>query len=429
MTTQLKLTITPKSALIDESRHILVEGAKPSSVVEINSRTMRRENCWRSRALFIAAPDGTVDTSRDAPFDGDYTGVKPMGLIWSQRPENKNVTEIFPPDVRDELVTHIEVKNKNDVVSDVMIQYLCKPDIRIERIHKNGLVGTLCLPAGEGPFPSILILNGSGGGINEPRAAIWASHGYAAFALGYFKVEGLSNYISNTPLEYFKKGLDFLHQEVRPRDDFVAIAGQSRGGELALLIASLYPEDISAVIAYLPGSVVHSGQNASDPAVGRNGPAWLKDGKPLTHLIDGNRTATWEPFDNGPEPHRHELALRTALADDEAVERARIKVENIKSPIILLSATDDGSWPSSFYCSMVVNRLAASNYPYNVEWYDYSGAGHAIVFPYVPTTAISYSHPVSKKVSTGGGTPERNAFANEDSWNKVLSFAESASKG
>ena len=57
MTTELKLIIAPKSALIDESRHILVEGAKPSSVVEINSRTMRRENCWRSRALFIAAPE------------------------------------------------------------------------------------------------------------------------------------------------------------------------------------------------------------------------------------------------------------------------------------------------------------------------------------------------------------------------------------
>ena len=74
-------------------------------------------------------------------------------------------------------------------------------------------MGTLFTPApradGLSP-PVVVVLNGSGGGINEPRAALYASHGYAALALAYFKAPGLSDYISNTPLEYFERGLDWL---------------------------------------------------------------------------------------------------------------------------------------------------------------------------------------------------------------------------
>lgn len=113
-----------------------------------------------------------------------------------------------------------------------------------------------------------MILNGSGGGINEPRAALYASHGYLAFALAYFKAPSLSDYISNTPLEYFKQGLDWLRREYQPYKDFVALNGQSRGGELVLLLASLFPEDVSAVVAYVPSALVHSGQNAADHALG-----------------------------------------------------------------------------------------------------------------------------------------------------------------
>ena len=56
-----------------------------------------------------------------------------------------------------------------------------------------------------------MVLNGSGGGINEPRAALYASHGFAALALGYFKAPGLSDYISNTRLELFEAALQWMH--------------------------------------------------------------------------------------------------------------------------------------------------------------------------------------------------------------------------
>jgi len=128
----------------------------------------------------------------------------------------------------------------------------------------------------------------------------------------------------------------------------------------------------------------------------------------------------------GRPPRRHADALLTALQDPEAVERARIRVENIRGPVLLLSASDDGSWPSSVYGRMVVERLARFQHPHAVEHLDFEGAGHSIVFPYVPTTQLVYAHPVSGRLSTTGGTPAANARADEASWAGVLHFLHQA---
>jgi CMD domain protein len=431
------LSVTPADDLIDVSRQIVVTGLAPGAQVGIVAQTTRGNGVlWHARAAFVADTQGTVDLTRDAPVSGDYIGISAMGLVWSQRPEDGKAREVFPPlsvTGFEPLTTTLTATANGESVHARFVQRLAAPGVTRHEVraadNEEGLVGTLYLPdpyAHPGPRPAVLILNGSGGGMNEPRAALYASHGYAAFALAYFKAPGLSDYISNTPLEYFERALAWLRRRVQPLHDFVAVSGQSRGGELALLLGATFPEAVSAVIGYVPGAVVHSGQNAADPAVGREGPTWLYRGQPLPHLWEGNRTATWAPFDEGPAPHRHERAIRTALQDADAVARARIRVERTRGPVLLLSATDDGSWPSSDYSRMVTAKLAEVRHPYPVEHFDYEGAGHAIVFPYVPTTQLVYAHPVSGRISTGGGEPRANARADAQSWAAVLRFLASA---
>lgn len=422
-----KLTITPQDALIDVPRTIRIESLVPETVVIITASTVRGDGIvWQSQARFQADRDGVVDLSLHAPLDGSYSGVSPMGMIWSQTPAREGEREVFPLDVLRPLETEIRVAYDDRVLLGRFSQRLASEGVKRIEIREEGLVGTLFVPATPGPHPAIMIMNGSGGGINEPRAALYASHGYLAFALAYFKAPGLSDYISNTPLEYFKKGLDWLRKTHKPYKNFVAINGQSRGGELVLLLGSLFPDDVSAVVAYVPAALVHSGQNAADPEVGRDGPAWLLNGQEIPHLWKNNKTATWAPFDEGPPPHRHEKAILTALQDKEAVERARIRVENIKGPVILLSATDDGSWPSSLYSKMVYDRLKGLNFPYDVHWIDTQDAGHSIVFPYVPTTQLVYTHPVSGKISTSGGRADTNAESDERTWTEIKKFLSEA---
>ncbi len=423
------LSITPEDALIDVPRRIAVEGLAPGEQIEIASMTLRGAGVpWRAAARFVADAQGTVDLQRDAPIAGSYDGVSAMGLVWSQVPATPGAREQFGAEPGAALRTGITVRRAGDA-SDIhggFVQRLAGQGVTRTEVREEGLVGTLYLPAGPGPHPAVMILNGSGGGINEPRAALYASHGYAAFALAYFKAPGLSDYISNTKLEYFETALAWLHRTVQPAQGFVALSGQSRGGELVLLLGTLFPESVSAVVGYVPGAVVHCAQNACDPALGREGPAWIFRGQPLPHVWEHNRTATWAPWDEGPEPRRHADALLTALQDPEAVERARIKVERIRGPVMLLSATDDGSWPSSLYSRMVTERLAQFAHPHAVEHLDFEGAGHSILFPYVPTTQLGYAHPVSGRRSTSGGTPANNAHADEASWQGVLRFLQQA---
>ena len=70
-------------------------------------------------------------------------------------------------------------------------------------LREEGLVGTPFLPQATARIRGDDI-NGSAAASTR-RAQLHASRGYAALALAY-KAPGLSDYISNTPLEYFREG-------------------------------------------------------------------------------------------------------------------------------------------------------------------------------------------------------------------------------
>jgi hypothetical protein len=118
----------------------------------------------------------------------------------------------------------------------------------------------------------------------------------------------------------------------------------------------------------------------------------------------------------------------SALRDADAVARSRIRVEHIAGPVLLLSGTDDGFWPSSEMADSIVRRMQAATHRHPVAHLRYDGAGHSIQFPFVPTTRIVKPHAVARVDLTAGGTPQANAYANADSWPKVVSFLHDAAR-
>lgn len=414
-------SISPSVDLIDVPRRITLSGLPAGTEVTIAADTPRDGSTWRAQAVFAAGADGSIDLGRDAPLRGDYEGVAAMGLIWAQTGQG----ELFPADLSRPLETTLTAYIGGETVaSGQFSQILMADGVTRHSLAEDGLVGALFLPAGEGPHPAIMILNGSGGGINEPRAALWASHGVAALALGYFGAPGLPKYISNTPLEYFARALDWLRARVHPKNGFVAVAGQSRGGELALLLGATFPEKVSAVLGYVPSAFVHGGQAAADPAagLGRDGPCWTLNGKPLVHQWQDNATASWKPYDEATDMRRNADAMRTALGDPVAMARARIPVERIAGPVLLISGGDDGAWPSDLYSLIVQSSLLAAGHPHEVIWKNWPAAGHSILFPYTPATRIAHRHPVSGIATTMGGAPAANAAANAGAWEAALAF-------
>jgi len=422
----VNITIEPRAGGVDVSRHIRLTGLAPGERVELRASSHDNEGtAWNSAATFIADSDGVIDLARDAPAEGSYAQVDPGGLIWSQAQVRQ--PHALPAGKRDPLhpirVELVVAHGSQTLVQDAFEQSFLAPGVTRTPLDQHGFVGTLFTPAGTGPHPVVVVLNGSGGGINEQRAALLASHGFAALALGYFGAPGLPNHISGTPLEYFETALQWLHAHVRPADGFIAVMGQSRGGELSLLLASEFPRHIAAVVAYVPSSVVHGVLAAGHPGESRYAPAWTRRGSPLLTVWEGNEVAQgWEAIEGQAEPRRQAAAFVQAQSNPTAVARARIPVEQIQGPVLLLSGGDDGYWPSTAYAAHIAQQLRDAHHPHEILHLDFPQAGHFIQHPIVPTTLIAKAHPVSGIVMTGGGTPEANARANRDSWPQCLDF-------
>jgi dienelactone hydrolase len=99
-------------------------------------------------------------------------------------------------------------------------------------------------------------LGGAGGGLSEGGAESFAREGFAALALAYFGLDGLPRELVEIPLEYFEGAIAWLKRRPMVDAGQVAVVGNSKGGELALLLGATFPRDVGAVVGYAPSAVV-----------------------------------------------------------------------------------------------------------------------------------------------------------------------------
>src|SRR3989442_2157375 len=119
-------------------------------------------------------------------------------------------------------------------------------DVERVDVREAGLVGHFYAAVGASRRTGLLMLTGSGGGYPDDAAARdLARAGYPVLALAYFRdregnpPELEQKQLRNVPLEYIFKALDWLEARPEVRADRVALMGESRGAELALMIGSL----------------------------------------------------------------------------------------------------------------------------------------------------------------------------------------------
>lgn len=431
-----RLSVTPPIGPLWERRSIVVRGALPGSLVTVRAVTARDGGDWAAQATFLADRDGLVDLAAQAPVSGDYRVADAMGLFWSQCREPGTTGSAEPADVERPILTvltawsepgtgHLDVPgagapSTTDTVQ--VTQWLRGDGVERTEIRADGLVGTLFRPAHEGPHPTVIVLNGSGGGINEARAAQYASRGIQALALGYFRAPGLPDHISRTPLEYFERALRFASSTLDPKGGLPLVSGQSRGGELSLLLAATYPELVLGVAPFVPGAFTFGAQGAADPAEGWNGPTWTRGGEPLEHLWHDNAGVTWQPWNDEPPPTRHRDVYVDGLHDRELARASRIPVERFRGAVACVSGLDDHAWPSSMASRIVLDTLERHGHTAERLHLDYEEAGHGIALPHLPSTDIERVHPVSGVHYSNGGTPRGNAVAGADSFERVCAF-------
>jgi dienelactone hydrolase len=384
--------------LIDEMIPIVVVGLPPRATTVVRLRGGQQSQ-WTSSATFTADEAGRIDLAQMTPVKGSYQGADAMGLFWSVERERAEAPQSDEEigDGSPEL-WKLTAEIDREVVASVSIRRRAvAAGVRVTPVRDGGLVGTFYEPPDEGHHPALMVLTGSGGGVPPPTgpAGGLASRGYSVLALAYFGAEGLPRTLSNIPLEYFGSALRWLAARSSVDPTRIGVLGASRGGELALLLGSVYP-GIRTVVAYVPSNVVWRGccDAATDVA-------WTVGGRAIAAM---------------PPP-----GLRQSLA----AERAEIPVERIHGSVLLISGHDDGVWPSAEMAEKIVTRLKRNGFPFAFESLTYDHAGHGISRPYASTMNLnSRRHPLTGRMVHLGGTPAGTAKASEDSWHRMLVFVD-----
>ena len=188
--------------------------------------------------------------------------------------------------------------------------------------------------------------------------------GYAFLALGYFGSPDTPAFLEKIAIEDVYNAIKVASQQENIDSTRIAIVGGSRGGDLALLLGSYYP-DINCIVALVPSHAAFPGHTMHFTTS-----AWTYNNNELP-FIPVNEEAI-------PFLMKRDLrgAFTTMLKDSVAEKNSLIKVENIKAPILFLSATKDEFAPTTEMCEKMMQRLEEHNFPYVYEHQAIEG-GHA----------------------------------------------------
>ncbi|MFD8722645.1 acyl-CoA thioesterase/bile acid-CoA:amino acid N-acyltransferase family protein [Streptomyces sp. NPDC059629] len=389
---RVQLKVDAPVALADQAVHVRISGLEPGEEVTVTSRAVDRQGTsWRGRATFTADAHGRIALDTATPTSGTYHRPDGMGLFWSMVPRtgDPEQTSFVPPSSQHYTyhVTLTATAHGHQLASrKVTREWFGKGVIsKPLTMAANKIAGRLYLPDRGAPRrPAVLVFGGSeGGNVSGAAAALLASHGYPALALGYFNLPGLPHALENIPLEYFTTAARLLAAQPGVDSRRILVMGYSRGSEAALLLADYYPDLIHGAVVYSPSAQVNGGFPDYSTV------AWTKGGKPLPEGV--------------------------------------IPLDHVSGPIMAIAGSDDKLWNSPVWARQIVQELDAAGDQHLHQALIYPNAGHGVgTFPYLPT-GIRSPHPVTGKVSDLGGTRAGNAVAKETSWPKVLALLASLS--
>lgn len=450
MSDVMELEVTPAQRLLTEACSVKVNHAPPGAQVTIEATlTDRGGQAWTSRAVYYPDHRGTVDTARAASIGGTYHGVDAEALFWSMQPatpdelvsEGSGIAPVNSPrrfaDFDDVLKGHslesfrlrrdpvdISVtarlsgvdESTGQMASATQLVHIIAPGVRRIEGSEGDLCGTIYEAPGEGPHPIAMVVTGSVGGANEMKACQLASSGITAFALAHFGHPGRPASLIDMPLEYFRDAIDWFAARYGERR--VALMGDSRGGEAVLLIASHFPDRVSALVPGVPSNMVFAGFDIETMG---SGPAWLLSGEPLSYVnwsfLDTRDSEIWKGSKEARDIYRHDMTAHDL--DDGRT----IPVEKIDCPILLISGEADATWPGNIACERVLERLTAKGFSHPVEHVEYKGAGHLVTYPMLIKSRGEFTEVNDFGFALGiGGNPADNARAQTEAFCRTVAF-------
>ncbi|XP_064417217.1 peroxisomal succinyl-coenzyme A thioesterase-like [Latimeria chalumnae] len=410
------IEVDPKRGLVDKPFELKVSFLPPNKPITLYSQLEREKNeCWEAYAHYVSDSEGTVRVNQQESQGGSYSGRESMGLIWSMKPHPGNKTdprfrkdEVTVPDLVDISVFDGHVSGdflqKKPLASVRVERCYMAPGVKRVKIRQNGVVGTLFLPPGPGPFPAVLDLWGAGGGLYEYRAALLAANGFASLALVYMSHKDFPGPkgVVNVGPDYFEKTFQILQCHPQVDADRVAIVSLSTGAMIALFVTTEVPSINPKCLVSVSGSHIL--------------PLGRIQGDLLGFML--SQTEKIRLDENG---HMIWKYIWLPVLEDPA---QKVAVGKLQCPLLLVSGEDDCCFPVMEFAEDIRKMMEAAGNVHLLTSVSYPGTGHLIEPPYCPHSPFSkMAIPTRKKVVLRwGGEPQLHARAQEDSWRKILEF-------
>uniref|UniRef100_A0A672F8G6 Acyl-CoA thioesterase 19 n=1 Tax=Salarias fasciatus TaxID=181472 RepID=A0A672F8G6_SALFA len=384
----VQLSVNPSRGLMDEKFVILVQHAPPGSELTVHALHQCDDgHGWDAFAHYISDATGRVNVSEDCSLGGTYSGIEPMGLLWSLRPVpgSKPGLRLRKKNVQEPMLVTVSVYEGHrkegfaDLVplASVLVErWYMAPGVRRIPVTEGGLTATLFLPPGPGPFPAVMDLWGGGGQLVEYRSALLASHGIAALAIDYLTAKNTSQTGINMSATYFETAYKFLQEHPQILGSRIAMMGLSFGTGVTLRMAA-YSE-----VMKLRCAVCISGSHV-------------------------------QPVDKEMGSVKELLCF------------VSLQMGRLQCPLMLIVGEDDQNWAAEESANDMKEMMERAGNSHLLTVLSYPEAGHLIEPPYTPHVRFSKFKSVGTDFTVmvlWGGQTLAHSRAQEDSWKKMLFF-------
>lgn len=404
------LSVAPTRALVDEKFKVQVENLPPGQPFTLHSLHLSEDNdYWEAFGHYVSNHNGTVCATEHLSVGGSYTGREPMGLLWSLRPVpgSRKGLRLRKMNVCSPLLYTISVysghlaegfRDQAPLASVLTERWYMAPGVQRISIKEKTVRGTMFLPPGPGPFPGVLDMWGGGGGLIEYRAAILASHGYAAFALEYFGPGEMET--AEMEINYFETAFNIVKDHPHVIPNKVGILGLSLGATVAFHLAS------ESKVIKPCCCVCINGHHFYPPGKTVGDFTKLRQSNAHKVLLDEDNNQIWR--------HLFELS------DDSF----KMQLGKINCPMLLVCGEDDQNVPSMEIADDIERMVRAAGKDDLLTRLNYPGAGHLIEVPYAPHFRVTaFMQTKNQKVMiVWGGQTKPHSDAQEDSWQKILDY-------
>ena len=434
-----QIQISPaNSLLLGDALQIVLTGFPPGADVQVKAQRVLPDasgtrRWYAAQARFKVDAEGRVDVARQAPVAGTYSGADVRGLFWSMTPgPNAEAASAAPAAAESTSRVTLQAAlwtgedRKPPVLAFQTLNLLSALPTVISRPAEPFEGAVFAHLPGDAKRPALIVLGGSEGGALITRdAPIYASRGYAVLALPYYSPPGwgasgptppalpsLPAAFADIPVDRLQQARDWLAQQPQVDASRIGVIGTSKGAEFALLAAAKMAW-IKSVVALVPSDVVWEGWGPGVDSGQRASFAWK--GQPYAFVPYQDFDKEFAGFATGADVKIRRPQDQGRAANPGRVPAARIRVEDIAAPVMVVGAHDDQIWDSG---GMAQNIQASRNKAgLDTVALVYADAGHYLGGSGMGPTTEYNAGPM--KV---GGSPAATARAQAETFAQVLVF-------